>query len=260
MRGAGLLRVGRVGLIGLGGLVGAVGAAGCSRHVVKVATEPGGASVTLNGASNRGDRWSVAPESAAEIVATWPDGQRLATALMVDRDMQVLLRKDGDPGQIVGARPLTRGASPGPPPVVSGPVVSGPVSGPVVSGPVAVPQSPAGDAMARARAQVEAGQKAYELTDYDVAIARFKAAYELIRDSADPRAPEILGNILYNLAVVYERSHDVTPEPERLRRARVMYRQFDEQMAGLVKGWAASAEHADVLSRIRALDARLGGS
>ena len=37
-----------------------------------------------------------------------------------------------------------------------------------------------------------------------------------------------------------------------------MYRQFDEQMAALVKDWAASAEHADVLSRIRALDARIG--
>ena len=48
-------------------------------------------------------------------------------------------------------------------------------------------------------AEVEAGQKAYELTDYDVAIARFKAAYELIRESADPRAPEILGNILYKI-------------------------------------------------------------
>jgi len=233
MRGAGLLLIGWVWL------------AGCSRHVVRVETEPGGARVTLNGGTNRGDRWSVAQESAAEIVATWPDGQRLATALLVDRDMQVVLRKDGDPGQIVGARPLARGASPG--------------AAPVVAAPVAGPAAAAGDAMARARAEVEAGQKAYELTDYDVAIARFKAAYELIRESADPRAPEILGNILYNLAVVYERSHDVTPEPERLRRARVMYRQFDEQMAGLVKDWAASAEHADVLSRIRALDARLGG-
>lgn len=236
MRGAGLLLIGWVWL------------AGCSRYVVKVETDPGGARVTLNGGANRGDRWSVAQESAAEIVATWPDGQRLATVLLVDRDMQVVLRKDGDPGQIVGARPLTRGASPGPAAVPAAPVATVPVAG-----------SAAGDAMARARAEVEAGQKAYELTDYDVAIARFKAAYELIRESADPRAPEILGNILYNLAVVYERSHDVTPEPERLRRARVMYRQFDEQMAGLVKDWAASAEHADVLSRIRALDARLGG-
>ena len=227
-------------------LLGWLAGTGCARYVVKVNTEPGGAKVTLNGDGGRGDRWVVAEESAAEIVATWPDGQRLATALMVDRDMQVLLRRDGDPGQIVGARPWARGTAAAAAPA------------PSASTPASTPAPTAGDAMTRARALAEAGQKAYELTDYDVAIARFKAAYELIRDSADPKAPEILGNILYNLAVVYERSYDVTPEAERLRRARVMYRQFDDQMAALVQDWAASAEHADVLSRIRGLDARLG--
>ncbi len=219
--------------------------AGCARYVVQVDATPG-ARVTLNGSPGRGDRWSVAQESAAEIVATWPDGQRLATALMIDRDMKVLLRKDGDPTQVVGARAL--GVAPGVPPPVALPVPTVPVS------------APQGDLMAQARALTEAGQKAYELTDYDEAIAKFKAAYDLIHGSEDPKAPEILGNILYNLAVVYERSFEVTPDPERLRRARVMYRQFDEQMAALVTSWAGSAEHADVLSRIRALDARLGGS
>lgn len=112
--------------------------------------------------------------------------------------------------------------------------------------------------MAEARALADAGQRAYELTDYDEAIARFKQAYEKIRGSSDPKAPEILGNIQYNLAVVYERSYEVKQDPERLRRARIMYRQFDEQMAALVPNWSSSAEHADVLRRIRALDARLG--
>ncbi len=218
---------------------------GCARYVVHVETEPGAAKVTLNGAAGRGDRWSVAHDSAAELVAVWPDGQRLATALMVDRDIRVTLRRDGDRAQILGARPV--GASPAAVPVAA-----------VAETPTAT-DTTTGDAMTRARALAADGQKAFELTDYDVAIARFKAAYELIRDSADPKAPEILSNILYNLAVVYERSYDVTPEPERLRRARVMYRQFDEQMATLVPGWAKSAEHADVLSRIRALDVRLGG-
>jgi uncharacterized protein involved in type VI secretion and phage assembly len=64
--------------------------------------------------------------------------------------------------------------------------------------------------------------------------------------------------VIFNLAVVYERSFEVTPDPERLRRARVMYRQYDEQMAAIVPGWAQSAEHTDVLGRIRALEARLG--
>ncbi len=172
---------------------------------------------------------------------------------MVDRDLRVVLRKDGDPARTLDGR--------APDPGLATPVTSTPATGtPPV--PVALPVSTpaAGDPMARARGLADAGQKAFELTDYDEAIARFKAAYELIRGSQDPRAPEILGNILYNLAVVYERSYEVTPDPERLRRARVMYRQFDEQMAGLVKGWAASSEHADVQSRVRALDARLGGN
>jgi hypothetical protein len=67
----------------------------------------------------------------------------------------------------------------------------------------------------------------------------------------------MLGAVIFNLAVVYERSYEVTPDPERLRRARVMYRQYDEQMASIQANWAKSSEHADVLARIRALEARL---
>jgi len=223
---------------------------GCSRYVVHVEADPGGAKVTLNGNAARGDRWSVPGDSGAEIVTTWPDGQRLATALLVDRDMRVVVRRDGDPNQVVGARTMLAASAP------TG-TTAGTTAGTGTSDPVATPAA-SGDPMVRAKALADAGQKAYELTDYEEAIARFKAAYELIRGSKDPKAPEILGNILYNLAVVYERSHEVTPEVERLRRARVMYRQFDEQMALLVKDWASSAEHADVLSRIRALDARIG--
>jgi len=225
-------------------------ATGCARYVVQVDTEPGAARVTLNGAAARGDRWSVAQDSAAELVAVWPDGQRLATALVVDRDIQVTLRRDGDRAQVVGARVVGATAA------TAATAASPPVSAAATPGAAG---AGAEDRMTRARGLAAAGQRAFELTDYDEAIAQFKAAYELIRDSDDPKAPEILGNIVYNLAVVYERSHDVTPEPERLRRARVMYRQFDEQMATLVPDWASSAEHAEVLARIRALDARLAG-
>lgn len=221
--------------------------AGCTRYVVRVETEPAGAEVTVNGSTKRDLRWSVPGDEETAIAARWPDGKEVSARVIVDRDSKVILRRDGDPNQIVGARlPLamvpgpaptpTDGATPPPPTVTPGP----------------------GDPMAQARKLYEAGQKAYELTDYDVAIEKFKAAYELIRGSNDPAAPEILGNVIFNLAVVYERSFEVTPDPERLRRARVMYRQYDEQMSAIVPGWARSAEHADVLGRIRALEARLG--
>ena len=108
---------------------------GCARYVVQVEATPE-ARVTLNGGPGRGDRWSVAHESAAEIVAVWPDGQRLATALVIDRDMRVLLRKDGDPAQMVGGRALGGGAAAVPVPAV-----------PVATVPIAAP----GDAMTRAR-------------------------------------------------------------------------------------------------------------
>ncbi len=235
-------------------LVAALVAGGCVRNVVRVETEPAGAEVTLNGSRNKENRWSVSDDDEANLLATWPDGKQVSARILVDRDSKVLLRRDGDPSQVVGARlPLalvpgtepskdTTATPPGPPP--------GPPPGTVTPGPV--------DPMAEARKLYDAGQKAYELTDYDVAIERFKAAYELIRSSEDPAAPEILGNVIFNLAVVYERSYEVTPDVERLRRARVMYRQYDEQMATIVPNWGQSAEHADVLARIRALEARLG--
>lgn len=243
-------------------LLGCVLLGGCTRYIVKADSDPAGAAITLGNAAAKGDRWSVPTDSVAEITATWPDGQRIAAALVVDRDMHVLLRRDGDPARVVGAR--LAGQDPAPTPADPDP------DAPVTDAPPPVPTipidagasaaAPANDAMAQARQLADAGQKAYELTDYDDAIAKFKQAYELVRDSKDPKAPEILGNILYNMAVVHERSYEVKPDAERLRRARVMYKQFDEQMASLVPNWSATAEHADVLRRIRALDARLDGA
>lgn len=236
---------------------------GCTRYVVKADSDPAGATVTLGGSAGKGNRWSVPSDQTAEIAATWPDGQRMATALTVDRDMHVLLRKDGDPAQVVGARLAvapTPTPTPAPTDTTTAPVPTLPIN------PGAAPATPpssgpegrgVSDTMTRAKALADAGQKAYELAEYDEAIAKFKQAYELIRDSKDPKAPEILGNLFYNMAVVYERSYDVKPDAERLRKARVMYKQFDEQMASLVQSWSSTAEHADVLRRIRALDTRL---
>jgi hypothetical protein len=180
---------------------------------------------------------------------------------MVDRDATIIMRRDGEPGQIVGARmvamapPTTPAVTPATAPPVA-PVAGNTGLAPPPP-PVTVTPGP-GDPMAKARRLYDEGQKAYELTDFDVAIEKFRAAYELIRSSNDPAAPEVLGAVIYNLAVVHERSYEVKPDPERLRRARVMYRQYDEQMATIVPGWAKSADHAEVLARIRALEARLG--
>lgn len=227
-------------------LAGTFAGVGCTRNVVRVETEPAGADVTVNGARNKENRWSIGDDDEATVLARWPDGKEVGAKILVDRDSLVVLRRDGDPSQIVGARlPLAMVPGATPPPTTGGPPPATVTPGPV-------------DPMAEARKLFEAGQKSYELTDYEIAIEKFKAAYELIRSSADPAAPEILGNVIFNLAVVYERSYEVTPDIERLRRARVMYRQYDEQMATIVPGWAKSAEHADVLARIRAIEARLG--
>ena len=205
-------------------LVAALVAGGCVRNVVRVETEPAGAEVTLNGSRNKENRWSVSDDDEANLLATWPDGKQVSARILVDRDSKVLLRRDGDPSQVVGARlplALVPGTEPSKdttePPGTPPP---GPPPGTVTPGP--------GDPMAEARKLYDAGQKAYELTDYDVAIEKFKAAYELIRGSEDPAAPEILGNVIFNLAVVYERSYEVTPDVERLRRVVVLVAIFSD--------------------------------
>ncbi|MDC0721597.1 tetratricopeptide repeat protein [Nannocystis bainbridge] len=233
---------------------------GCARYVVRVDTDPTGAEVTLDGNTSREQRWSVSGgDEPATLLARWPDGKQVAAQVYIDRDSKITLRRDGEPGQVVGARVV--GMAPSPPPAPTPPDPGAAPPDPQLGGPLPPPTTVTpgpGDPMAKARKLYDEGQKAYELTDFDVAIAKFRAAYELIRSSNDPAAPEVLGAVIFNLAVVYERSYEVTPDPERLRRARVMYRQYDEQMASLQPGWAKSSEHADVLARIRALEARLG--
>ncbi|PCC72025.1 hypothetical protein SAMN02745121_08245 [Nannocystis exedens] len=228
---------------------------GCARPVVRVETVPAGAEVTVNGETSRQQRWSVSDDDPTTLLAKWPDGHQVSAQVYIDHDAKITLRRDGEPGQVVGARVvgMAPGAPPGPAPVAPDSQLGGPLPPP----PSTVTPGP-GDPMAKARKLYDEGQKAYELTDFDVAIEKFRAAYELIRSSNDPAAPEVLGAVIFNLAVVYERSYEVTPDPERLRRARVMYRQYDEQMASIQANWAKSSEHADVLARIRALEARLG--
>ncbi|MCY1060692.1 hypothetical protein [Nannocystis sp. SCPEA4] len=235
-----------------------VAALGCARYVVRVETDPAGAEVTVDGNTSREQRWSVSGgDEPTALLARWPDGKQVAAQVHIDRDSTIVMRRDGEAGQVVGARVVGMAPSlpPGPAPVAE-PVAAPPLTGPLPPPPSTITPGP-GDPMAKARKLYDEGQKAYELTDFDVAIEKFRAAYELIRSSNDPAAPEVLGAVIFNLAVVYERSYEVTPDLERLRRARVMYRQYDEQMASIQANWAKSSEHADVLARIRALEARL---
>ncbi|MBZ5708540.1 tetratricopeptide repeat protein [Nannocystis pusilla] len=235
-----------------------VAALGCARYVVRVETDPAGAEVTVDGNTSREQRWSVSGnDEPTALLARWPDGKQVAAQVYIDRDSTIVMRRDGEADQVVGARVvgMAPGLPPGPPPVAE-PGAAPPLTGPLPPPPSTITPGP-GDPMAKARKLYDEGQKAYELTDFDVAIEKFRAAYELIRSSNDPAAPEVLGAVIFNLAVVYERSYEVTPDLERLRRARVMYRQYDEQMASIQANWAKSSEHADVLARIRALEARL---
>ena len=233
--------------------------AGCTRYVVRVETDPVGAEVTVNGSLNRENRWSVADDEPVELLARWPNGEQVGAKLHVDHDATITVRRDGDPDQVLGGRlvGMAPDLGPGPAPVATMDPHTGPQAPQAPQPPPATVLPGPADPMQKARKLYDEGQKAYELTDFDVAIEKFRASYELVRSSNDPAAPEVLGAVIFNLAVVYERSYEVQPDPERLRRARVMYRQYDEQMASIQPGWAKSSEHADVLARIRALEARL---
>src|SRR5690606_39094368 len=88
-------------------------ASGCARNVVRVATEPAGAEVTVNGDSNREQRWSVASDEPVALLARWPDGHQVAAEVYVDRDAKITLRRDGEPGQVVGARLADMAPAPG---------------------------------------------------------------------------------------------------------------------------------------------------
>ncbi len=242
---------------GVAALLALTAALGCNRAVLKVETEPGDAVVIVNDVPKRGDRWSLKSGSPAEIVATWPEGEQVRATLAVERDVVVKLRRDGASDNLKGGWLL---AASGPAGQANLRPPEDEEASPAEVTPEEAPQPPpetTEDAFARARKLFTEGQKAFELADYDLAIANFKEAYELIRESPTEDTAEILTNVIYNLAVVYEKSYELTPETERLRKARIMYRQYDEQMAQLVEGWGSSAEAGDVRARIRAIEARL---
>ncbi len=244
--------------LGVATVVALATALGCNRAVLKVVTEPGDAVVIVNDVPKRGDRWSLKTGTPAEIVATWPEGEQVRATLAVERDVVVKLRRDGAADNLKGGWLLAASGPSGQANLKASPEdedTDEAAPAEEVSPPPETETTE--DAFARARKLFTEGQKAFELADYDLAIANFKEAYELIRESPTDDTAEILTNVIYNLAVVYEKSYELTPETERLRKARIMYRQYDEQMAHLVEGWSGSAEAGDVRARIRAIEARL---
>ncbi len=246
--------------LAVAGLLALTTALGCNRAVLQVETEPGDAVVIVNDVPKRGDRWSLKSGTPAEIVATWPQGEQVRATLAVERDVVVKLRRDGADDNLKGGWLLAASGPSGQANLKPPEDEDQDETSPEEVAPEETPQPPpetTEDAFARARKLFTDGQKAFELADYDLAIANFKEAYELIRESPTEDTAEILTNVIYNLAVVYEKSYELTPKTERLRKARIMYRQYDEQMAQLVEGWGSSAEAGDVRARIRAIEGRL---
>ncbi len=242
---------------------------GCHRAIVRVETSPNNPeaapAVTIEGIPSRGNRWSLKSGVPVDIVATWPQGEQVRARLAVERDVVVVLRRDGNPDLSTGGWLLSAIGPKGQANLKNSEdegrddaddqSTPDPVSEP--DPPEEAPKETTEEIFARARALFNEGQQAFELADYDLAIKRFKEAYELIRTSPTDDTAEILTNVIYNLAVVYEKSYELTPEPERLRKARIMYRQYDEQMAGFAEDWGSSSEASDVRARVRALDTRI---
>ncbi|MDC0667152.1 hypothetical protein [Nannocystis radixulma] len=94
---------------------------------------------------------------------------------------------------------------------------------------------------AEAQRVFEEGSKAYNLGKFDVAIARFEAAYELSHANA----------LLYNLGQAYSKRYEVDPDPAHLRQARVLFINFAKISE------AAGEDSRDARARVTAIDAKL---
>ncbi len=263
-------------VFGVFGVFGMFASSGCHRAIVRVKATPSNPetppAITIEEVPKRDNRWSLKKGQPVDIVATWPQGEQVRARLAVERDVLVVLRRDGHPpGDDNGGWLLAASGPRGQAHLkstddddddssTSDPKADKAEGDPKTPEPTEKPaekEKTTEEVFAQARALFNEGQQAFELADYDLAIARYKEAYELIRRSPTKDTAEILTNVIYNLAVVYEKSFELTPEPERLRRARIMYRQYDEQMAGLAENWGSSSEASEVRARVRALDARI---
>ncbi|WP_143140426.1 hypothetical protein [Nannocystis exedens] len=103
------------------------------------------------------------------------------------------------------------------------------------------PAPAAGADEAEAQRLFEEGSQAYNLGKFDVAIARFEAAYELSHAEA----------LLYNLGQAYSKRYEVEADPAHLRKARVLFLNF----AKITE--AAGGDSLDARARVAAIDEQL---
>lgn len=103
------------------------------------------------------------------------------------------------------------------------------------------PAAPADDPKARGEKLFEEASAAYNLGKFDEAIAKFEAAYELLK------AP----SLLYNLGQAHVRAHEYDGDVAHLRRAKALYDNF-------IKIREAGGESTgDARERLAALEAKL---
>ncbi|WAS97432.1 hypothetical protein [Nannocystis punicea] len=103
--------------------------------------------------------------------------------------------------------------------------------------------APAASDEAEAQRLFEEGSKAYNLGKFDVAIARFEAAYELSHAEA----------LLYNLGQAYSKRYELEPDPAYLRQARVLFLNF----AKIAE--ASGGDSRDARAHVAAIDVQLAG-
>jgi hypothetical protein len=219
---------------------------GCGGKVIKAQANPTeGAVITVDGEEKRQDRWVVEP-GQHQVDAYWPDGTKIKELVEVRRDIVLVLNRDGRPGAVEGVDQSPEAEEEAPPGEADVPTEEKPDS-----------QLNEEERFERAKSLFQAGQKAFELAEFDTAIENFKRAYSLMSESDSPQFEKILVQVTYNLAVVYERSYDVTPEIERLRKARVMFQNYDKSMSRSDPKWPGSAEQDELRTHVQELETRV---
>jgi hypothetical protein len=229
-------------------VLGAAGLGACGGKVVKAQATPGaGVVIALDGDEKRSHRWVVDP-GQHQVDVTWPDGTRVTELIEVRRDIMLVLNRDGRPGTVEGID------QPKPGEKAEGEEGDGTSDEPADVAPVELTPE---QAFAQAKELFQEGKKAFELAEFDAAIENFKEAFALLADADSPDYEPIKAQVAYNLAVVYERSYDVTPEVERLRRARAMFQNYDSMQSRVDEKWVGSPEQEELRLHLQEIAARI---
>jgi hypothetical protein len=218
---------------------------GCGGKVVRARAEPAkDAVIAVDGREKRQNRWVVSP-GEHQVDVTWPDGTRISERFEVRRDIFLVLHHDGRAGAVEGVDQPRRT------------VAAAPAPGPAPVAPAVPSELGPKERFERAKALFSQGKKSFELAEFDAAIESFEGAYALLSDAESADYDEILVQVKYNLAVVCERSYDVTPEVERLRKARVMFQNYDRDMSRTDPKWAGSKEQQELRTHVQELEKRV---